>query len=59
MRQTLETIPLEATTEEKMAILDRNKLRIKEMLEEYPDDKELAILLDHTNSLRMAIKVFS
>jgi hypothetical protein len=53
----LETIPPNASTEEFIAIVDRNELRIEEALEELPADEGLLELLDLTKEIRLMAKV--
>lgn len=49
----LEIIPLDASTEELILILNRNELRIEEALEELPNDEGLLELLDLTKTIRL------
>ncbi len=51
--KTLETIPPDASTDEFIAIVDRNELRIEEALEEFPNDEELIGLLELTKRIRL------
>ena len=51
--KTLETIPPDASTEECIAIIARNELRIEKALEEFPNDEGLLDLLDLTKQIRL------
>ena len=55
--KTLEVILPDASTEELMAIVTRNELRIEEALEEFPNDEELLELLDLTREIQLMDKV--